>query len=74
MAIDGIKYSYSFTDTSVDVSYSEDGAEEVITVDTVLSDAVVDIEATEQAIKTAVYGSESPPDVIPAQSTTPTEP
>ena len=65
MAIESVKYSYGDTDTSVSVSYTNDGVESTVTVSTVMSNGVVDFDATEAAIVTAVYGDESPQAVIP---------
>tara|TARA_B100001939_G_C16794728_1_gene552913 strand:+ start:117 stop:329 length:213 start_codon:yes stop_codon:yes gene_type:complete len=66
MTIESIKYGYSDTDTSVSVSYTENGVESTVTVNTVMSNSIVDTDATELAIKTAVYGTETPPNIAPA--------
>jgi hypothetical protein len=66
MTIESIKYGYSDTDTSVNVSYTDNGVESTVTVNTVMSNSVVDVDATELAIKTAVYGTETPPSIAPA--------
>lgn len=65
MAIQSVKYNYGDTDTSVLVSYTDDGVESTVTVSTVMLNGVVDFDATEAAILTAVYGDESPQAVIP---------
>ncbi|QDP58284.1 MAG: hypothetical protein Unbinned8622contig1005_25 [Prokaryotic dsDNA virus sp.] len=65
MAIELVKYNYGDADTSVAVSYTDDGVESTVTVSTIMSNGVVDFNATETAILTAVYGEESPPAIIP---------
>jgi len=65
MAIEFVEYGYGDTDTSVAVSYVNDGVESTVTVSTIMSNGVVDFEATETAILTAVYGEESPPPIMP---------
>lgn len=66
MSIEKVEYDYSLADTSVNVVYVENGVENTITVNTVMSDGAVDFDATEMAIKTAVYGTETPPSIAPA--------
>ncbi len=66
MTIEGINYSYKDTDTSVNVSYTDNGVESTTTVNTVMSNSVVDVDATELAIKTSVYGTEVPSSITPS--------
>lgn len=61
MAIETIKYHYMQNDTSVNVAYVENGEEKTMSVDTVLVNGVVDFDATESAIVSAIYGLETPP-------------
>ena len=67
MAIESIEYGYGPSDTSVDVVYIEDGVERTITINTVISNETVNFDATEAAIKTAIYGDEEPPAVTPIE-------
>ena len=61
MAIEAIKYQYAQNDTSVNVTYVESGEEKTMSVDTILVNGVVDFDATESSIVSAVYGLETPP-------------
>ena len=63
MAIESIKYHYTQNDTSVNVTYVENGEEKTMGVDTVLVNGVVDFDATESAIVSAIYELETPPNV-----------
>lgn len=65
MSIESSKHGYSLKDTSVAVTYVEDGVERTITVATVLVDGAVDFAATEASIANAVYGTDTPPSVSP---------
>ena len=67
MGIESIEYGYSTSDTSVDVVCIEDGVERTVTINTVMSNGTVDFNATEAAIKTAIYGDEEPSAVTPIE-------
>ena len=67
MAIESIEYGYSTSDTSVDVVCIEDGVERTVTINTVMSNGIVDFNATEAAIKTAIYGDEEPLSITPIE-------
>jgi hypothetical protein len=67
MSIEKVEYSYSIADTSVNVVYVENGVENTITVNTVMSNGTVDFNATEAAIKTAIYGDEEPLSISPIE-------
>ena len=67
MGIESIEYGYSTSDTSVDVVCIEDGVERTVTINTVMSNGTVDFNATEAAIKAAIYGDEEPSAVTPIE-------
>ena len=67
MSIEKVEYNYSITDTSVAVERVINGESEMLTVNTVMSNNVVDFDATEAAIREAVYGSEAPEPVPPPE-------
>ena len=67
MGIESIEYGYNTSDTSVDVVCIEDGVERTVTINTVMSNGTVDFNATEAAIKTAIYGDEEPLSITPIE-------
>ena len=67
MAIESIEEGYSTSDTSVDIVCIEDGVERTVTINTVMSNGTVDFNATEAAIKTAIYGDEEPLSITPIE-------
>ena len=67
MGIESIEYGYGPSDTSVDIVCIEEGVERTVTINTVMSNGTVDFNATEAAIKTAIYGDEEPLSITPIE-------
>ena len=65
MSIESVGFGYTEKDTSVLVKYIEDGEEKTITVEPIWENGIFQSNETEEAIRLAIYGNTSIPEIPP---------